>query len=111
LGYLVSEKVPSPSITWEVAKKAGLEATLVSIAASCINTALESAANEPQPHNKVFSPHNWIKSKSALTSIKAAVRQYFGMLPTMPNGKETAAKLKATLKLDSSAFEDRWAAD
>lgn len=106
-----SEKAPTPKLAWEKAVKAGLQQTVTDIAASCINTALESAANEVQPQNRVFSPHNWIKSKSCLTSINAAVRQYFAMLPSMPNGKELSQQLKSNLKLEDSAFEARWAAD
>lgn len=106
-----AEKAPEPKKTWEIAQRAGFLENIVGIAASCVNTALEAASNETQPQNRVFSPHNWIKSKSCLTAINAAIRQYFAMLPTMPGGKALSTKLREGLKLDESAFEARWAAD
>ena len=84
---------------------------IVLIAGSCLNTALEAAANEPQPQNRVFSPHNWVKAKTCLSGINAAIRQYFSMLPTMPGGKELNQKLKDALLLSNEDFEYRWAAD
>jgi hypothetical protein len=106
-----TEKAPQAKVTWAKSEKAGLTQNLVDIAASCLNTALESAANEPQPQNRVFSPHNWIKSKSCLSAINAAIRQYFAMLPAMPGGKELSVRLRDNLKLNESDFESRWAAD
>ena len=77
----------------------------------CLNTALEAAANEPLPANRVFSPQNWIKTKTCLAAIRAAIQVYFNMLPAMPAGKELAQKLKIALKMDTGDFESRWAAD
>lgn len=76
-----------------------------------MNSALEAAANEPQPSNRVFSPQNWIKTKTCLAGIRAAIRQYFAMLPTMPNGKAMSQQIKNSLEMESSEFEARWAAD
>ena len=76
-----------------------------------IMIALEAAANEPQPSNKVFSPQNWIKTKTCLAGIRAAIRQYINMLPSMPGGKELSVNLKKALEMDPKNFEGRWSAD
>jgi hypothetical protein len=103
--------VPSPSLAFEKAKRSTLLDQIVDIAGSCLNSALEGAANEPQPNNRVFSPQNWIKTKTCLAGIRMAINQYFNMLPAMPGGKELLQKLKTELKMDSNEFNERWAAD
>ena len=105
------EGVPSPSITFEMAKRSNLIDQIVDIAGICLNSALEAAANEPQPSNRVFSPQNWIKTKTCLAGIRMAINQYFSMLPSMPMGRELSQKLKNELKMDTGKFSERWAAD
>lgn len=106
-----AERVPNPSRTWELATAQGKVDEIVRIAGTSVNMALEAAANEPQPANRVFSPHNWIKAKSCLAGINAAVRNYYSMLPMMPGGPQIKADLDKTLKMDLAEFEYRWAAD
>lgn len=106
-----SDRVPNPNSAFERAKNKNMVNQIVEIAGSCLNTALEAAANEPQPQNRVFSPQNWIKTKTCLSSINAAIRQYFSMLPTMPGGKEMSKNLKDCLALSTEDFEYRWEAD
>jgi len=77
------------------------------MAATSLNFALETAANEPQPSNRVFSPQNWIKTKTCLSGIAAAVRMQLMMLPNMPGGGE----LKNSIVLPSEYFDYRWEAD
>ena len=84
---------------------------VVDMAGTCLNTALEAAANEPMPANRVFSPQNWIKTKNCLAGIRAAMQQYFTMLPAMPGGKDLSQKLRTALTMDAGDFESRWAAD
>ena len=105
------EGVPNPSITFNKASEANMTSQIVDIAGTCLNSALEAAANEPLPANRVFSPQNWIKTKSCLAGIRAATRQYFNMLPSMPGGKELKENLQAPLTMEASDFEARWAAD
>jgi hypothetical protein len=107
----MAEGVPNPALAYEKLMTGRCIDQIIDIAGNCLNSALEAAANEPQPTNRVFSPQNWIKTKSCLAGIRAAIRQYFAMLPTMPNGKEMSLKIKNSLSMDSSAFEARWAAD
>jgi hypothetical protein len=42
---------------------------IIKVAGVSLNMALEAAANEPQPPNRVFSPQNWIKTKGCLAGI------------------------------------------
>ncbi|MFG1351161.1 AIPR family protein [Xanthobacter autotrophicus] len=106
-----SEKVPSPSKAYAAASDAGMVQELVKVAGISLNMALEAAANEPQPANRVFSPQNWVKTKSCLSGINGAVRNYFNMLPMMPGGGEIKQKLSAATRLGPEAFEYRWSAD
>ena len=107
----IPEGAPNPKITFEKAITNNLVDQIVDIAGSCLNSALEAAANEPLPPNRVFSPQNWIKTKTCLAGIRAAIRQYFTMLPTMPNGREMNQTLRAGLKMEPTDFEARWTAD
>jgi hypothetical protein len=84
---------------------------LVKVAGISLNMALEAAANEPQPTNRVFSPQNWIKTKGCLSGINGAIRNYFNMLPMMPGGAEIKQKLTTATRLNPEDFEDRWSAD
>jgi hypothetical protein len=106
-----SDRVPSPARTWELAQANGQVDEIVRIAGTSVNMALEAAANETQPANRVFSPHNWVKAKSCLAGINAAIRNYYSMLPMMPGGAEIKAKIEQTVKLDAGEFDYRWAAD
>jgi hypothetical protein len=59
----MAERVGSPSKSLEAAARAGMVDEIVKVAGISLNMALEAAANEPQPGNRVFSPQNWIKTK------------------------------------------------
>jgi hypothetical protein len=107
----MAEGVPIPSIAYDKLATSNMLDQIADIAGSCLNSALEAAANEPQPANRVFSPQNWIKTKTCLAGIRAAIRQYFNMLPTMPNGKAMNTQIKNALQMDAGLFEARWAAD
>jgi GR25 family glycosyltransferase involved in LPS biosynthesis len=106
-----SDRVPSPSKSFEAAMKVNMIGEIVKVAGTSLNMALEAAANEPQPANRVFSPQNWIKTKTCLSGINGAVRNYFNMLPMMPGGAEIKKKLNEATVLPVEAFEYRWSAD
>lgn len=106
-----AEMSPEPQSTMRKAESRGLVEQIVQIAATCLNTALEAAANEPQTQRRVFSPQNWVKTKTCLGAINAAIRQYFNMLPGMPGGKEFSKTLNEGLTLPPEDFVYRWAAD
>lgn len=106
-----SDRVPSPSKSFEVALASGMVEEIVKVAGISLNMALEAAANEQQPANRVFSPQNWVKSKSCLSGINGAIRNYFSMLPMMPGGGDIKKKLTEATTLKAEDFEYRWSAD
>lgn len=106
-----SDRVPSPSKALERALQTNMNDEIVKISGISLNMALEAAANETQPQNRVFSPPNWIKAKTCLAGINSAIRQYFSMLPMLPGGQEIKKRLTESLTLDNEDFEYRWAAD
>jgi len=106
----INDRVPRPSFCWEAAYKANIVDEIVYITGMGLNAALESAADEPQPANKVFSPQNWVKAKGCLANINAAIRQNYRMM--LASGQtELRARLDKAMKLVPEAFEYRWAAD
>jgi AIPR protein len=105
------DRVPVPSKTYEKATGANLVDQIVRIAGRCLNTALKVAANRQQPENRVFSPQNWIKSKTSLNDVSAAIEQYFDMLPTMENMENVEKALREGLALSQEDFEYRLSAD
>jgi hypothetical protein len=107
----VVDRVPSPSVCLQRARESGLIEEIVKISGLSLNMALEAAANEVQPQNRVFSPQNWIKAKTCLAGINFAIRNYFNMLPMMPGGQQVSQKLKEGLVLKQEDFEYRLAAD
>jgi hypothetical protein len=79
----IPEGVPNPVATFKKATGAAKVDQIVDMAGNCLNAALEAARNEPQQVNRVFSPQNWIKTKTCLAGIKAATQAYFAMLPNL----------------------------
>ena len=102
-----SDRVPTPTVTYEQAEKKGVVEKIVSMAASCLNVAIEEEVNDHSGQNKIFSPQNWVKTKSCLSKIKTSVRTQVQMLPNFEGGKE----LKESLIIGAENFEYRWEAD
>lgn len=107
----LADRVPNPNKCWEKAFQTNMITEIVKISGISLNMALEAAANDPQPQNRVFSPQNWIKAKTCLAGINFAIRNYFNMLPMIPGGQEIKNKLNDTLIIGQEDFEYRWAAD
>ena len=105
------DRVPDPSRAYEVSSSRAMTGEIAKVAGISLNMALEAAANEQQPANRVFSPQNWIKSKSCLAGINGAIRTYFSMLPMMPGGVEIRNGLTAATLLTAEDFDYRWSAD
>lgn len=101
------DRVPAPDKTWQQALEKEIAEWVVSVAATALNFALEAAANEAQPGGKVFSPANWIKTKTCLSGITNAIQMQLMMMPNIPGGKEK----RDALVLEGDAFEYRWQAD
>jgi hypothetical protein len=105
------DRVPSPSKAYAQAASLNMASELAKVAGSSLNMALEAAANEPQPSNRVFSPQNWIKTKACLAGINGAITNYYSMLPMMPGGTEIKKRLSDATALSAEDFADRWSAD
>ncbi len=101
------DRVPKPGATFNRAKEMNIINQIVFMAANSLNFALETAANEPQPSNRVFSPQNWIKTKSCLSGITAAIRMQLMMQSNISGN----AELKNALIIPTDEFEYRWQAD
>ncbi|MBN3735157.1 AIPR family protein [Burkholderia sp. Tr-20390] len=106
-----SDRVPSAHRALASAQQFGMVDQIVRIAGTCLNMALEAAANEPQAGNRVFSPQNWVKSKACLAGINGAVRNYLNMLKGFPGGAEIKKQLDEATVLPVDAFEYRLSAD
>ncbi len=68
-----SDRVPAPYKSLERAIQTNMNDEIVKISGISLNMALEAAANETQPQNRVFSPPNWIKAKTCLAGINFAI--------------------------------------
>jgi hypothetical protein len=79
---------------------------VVNFAGKAVNMALTNAANETLPPNRVFSPNNWIKTKTSLTGVTNVIQTQLMMLPDMGAAQQCKA-----LVLPADAFEYRWQAD
>ncbi|MEH3125120.1 AIPR family protein [Agrobacterium cavarae] len=106
-----SDRVPNAANALELAQQSNMVEEIVRIAGTCLNMALEAAANEPQLANRVFSPQNWVKSKACLAGINGAVRNYLNMLRGFPGGAEMKRSIEAATVLPSEAFGYRLSAD
>lgn len=106
-----SDRVPSAHKALESAQRCNMVEEIVRIAGTCLNMALEAAANEPQPANRVFSPQNWVKSKACLAGINGAVRNYLNMLKGFPGGADVKKRLDDATVLPIDVFDYRLSAD
>lgn len=112
LSKMPVENVPDPAIVYGHLKASNTLDMVVDFAGTCLNNALETAANEPLPNNRVFSPQNWIKTKGCLASIRTTVNSYISMLSVMPNGGADIKKqLEDALHLSPDDFSERYTAD
>ncbi|MES2459889.1 MAG: AIPR family protein [Armatimonadota bacterium] len=102
----VGKGVPSPSAT-TLALTTSSD-SLLPMAGTCMNMALQEAIDEYQANNKVFSPQNWLKNKDSILKIQNAVQMYLTMMMVgMPGAKE----LKTSLTIPPEHFSMRWSAD
>ncbi|MCL2590534.1 MAG: AIPR family protein [Betaproteobacteria bacterium] len=104
-----SDRVPTPSATWEAAQKNGKTAQLIKMAGRCLSSALKSAATHATGQEKIFNPANWLKNKQSLTDITATIS------PTL-DAYEMANKsfydeLMSSLQIAPEFFEYRLQAD
>jgi len=107
LGSSQADKVPSPSATAKIITNTGVVDPIITMAASCYNSAFDTARSESGERGKVFSPPNWLKAKDSVLKIKFAENMYLGMVTGMAGGPE----LKKSLVLPADSFMLRWSAD
>lgn len=107
----MNDSVPSPKVSLEKMKSNGLLDTVIDIAGSCLNMAMENASAEAGENGRIFVPQNWIKSKTSLKDIRNAIRNYLTTLKMMPNGKQILDTVTKGLTMEKEDFEARWTAD
>jgi len=100
------DRVPAPDIAFQQANDRKILDWVVNFSGKALNMALTNAANEPLPANRVFSPVNWIKTKSSLSGITNVIQTQLMMLPDMGAKQQCEA-----LVLPPECFEYRWQAD
>jgi hypothetical protein len=93
-----------PSLTLKAAQN---PAEVLTLAASCVENALQSALGVAQSGGKVFSPPNWLKSNASVQGETLVAGTIAGMLPSFPNGKTIVELLKAP----PESFGQRWSAE
>jgi hypothetical protein len=99
-----ADKVPAPSATMAALNEPD---PIITLAANCYNSALDTAVAEYNDKGKVFSPQNWLKAKDSLSKVQASLRMYMQMMGSMPGG----AELKKRMVLDPAKFSLRWSAE
>lgn len=97
-------KVVAPSATMQAAKQSG---DILPLAANCLENALQSALNQAQMSNKVFSPQNWLKTNASVQGETLVAGTVAAMLPGFQNG---AALLKV-MQVPESVIGERWSAE
>lgn len=107
----MNDSVPCPSVSLKKMTSANLLDTVIDMAGSCLNMAMENASAEASENNKMFVPQNWIKSKASLKDIRGAIRNYLTTLKMLPNGKQILDAFNNGLSMGKEDFEARWTAD
>ena len=80
---------------------------ILSMAATCVENAMQSALIQTQTAGKVFSPQNWLKSNSSWQGETLVAGTQAGMLAGFPSGPGLIERMKAP----QNAFEKRWSAE
>lgn len=96
--------VVEPSATLQASQHAN---EILPLAATCLENALQSALQQAQMSNKVFSPQNWLKTVGAVQGETLVAGTLAGMLTTLPNGKNLLDLMTAP----GAAFTSRWSAE
>ena len=98
------QAVVAPSATTKALETAG---DILSMAATCVENAMQNALMVAQTAGKVFSPQNWLKSGSSWQGETLAAGMQAGMLSRFQTGPDLIERMKAP----SNAFEKRWSAE
>lgn len=101
-----SDKVPLPAATMPALSHAGM---ILAQAKQCINQALQQAVSQSAAAGKVFSPQNWLKSKSAVNDEQLVAGAIVNVLKGI-NSQELAPVI-SSLTIPADKFSFRWQAD
>ena len=97
------QAVVAPSATTKALESAS---DILSMAATCVENAMQNALIQTQTAGKVFSPQNWLKSNSSWQGETLVAGTQAGMLSGFPTGPGLIERMKAP----PDAFEKRWSA-
>jgi hypothetical protein len=78
----------------------------LSMAATCVENAMQNALIQAQTAGKVFSPQNWLKSNASWQGETLVAGTQAGMLAGFPTGPALIERMKAA----PSAFSAQWSA-
>jgi hypothetical protein len=107
----MQDLVPNPAVVLKKLKESDLLDEVITVSGQCLNMAFETALEDANQNNKVFSPPNWTKAKASLKDIRSAVKQFLMSAKFNPSMKEMISNLKAGLQMSKDDFESRWTAD
>jgi hypothetical protein len=96
--------VVSPGATVD-ALNAGSE--ILSMAASCIENAMQNALMQAQTAGRVFSPQNWLKNNQSWQGETLVAGTQAGLIKSFPAGPALLERMKAP----ANAFTPRWSAE
>lgn len=95
------DNVPSPAECLRIAKENdGFIDSILSMAISCLNNALETEDSKCQLDGRTFIPQNWIKNKASINGIQGAIINLFSFSPD-------ARKMKEKLSMNPIYFSYR----
>jgi hypothetical protein len=101
-----SDKVPLPATTMSALKYSGM---ILAQAKGCLNQAFLQAYNQSVAAGKVFSPQNWLKSKTAVNDEQLVAGTILNVLKGI-NTPEFAPVI-ASLTVPADKFYFRWSAE
>lgn len=98
------QAVVAPSATIKALENAS---DILSMAATCVENAMQNALIQTQTAGKVFSPQSWLKSNSSWQGETLVAGTQAGMLSGFPTGPGLIERMKAP----PTAFSPRWSAE
>ncbi|WP_437688485.1 AIPR family protein [Sorangium sp. So ce176] len=101
-----ADKVPLPASTMGALQFAPM---VLAQAKECINQALQQAVTQAATANKVFSPQNWLKGKSAVSDEQLVAGTIVNVLRGV--GGPALAPVLASLTVPADKFSFRWSAE
>jgi hypothetical protein len=105
----MSNMVPSPSKVLAQLKENNMLDKVVDITGRSLNRAFKNANDKYVAENKVFSPQNWIKSKTSITTLTDTLRTRLDAMED--DESDIGERIQKCCKLEKQDFEHRWTAD